>query len=456
MTIVLYTFSKRPDSTKRPSSGGRSLSATLKEATSILYPSFLFQFSGNPTAYNYAYVPDFDRYYYITDWTATAGMWDATCKVDVLASWKENIGASKQYVLRAEAESDGTIIDTLYPTKGAAEVVTDDMLPVWEEGQTFVVGVYGDNGATIGGISYITLTPSEMKNYMAAILGIGSWTDNVPAELGEEVFKTIFNPIQYIASVMLFPFTIPGRHTVRTLKFGWWDFEISCGIITERTYTATTGLGTLPKHPQANERGAYLNASPYTKYSFWAPPFGEVELDTPVLLDCDWARVDMTIDYVTGKCTGVFMGQDGKNTKYLFTRTSTLAVPVQLSQITAGAGVGQVVSSAVALGRDAIMGNALGAAENVGEMASAALPKITTVGTNGDFSQYSLTQHITATFLTVVDEDIDGRGRPLCKTRRISDLPGFVQVSDAKIAFNCTSPETTEIKNFMEGGFHYE
>lgn len=456
MNVTLYTFSKRPDSTKRPPQGGLMLSATLKDSTSLLSPVLLFALSGNPTPYNYAYIPDFGRYYYINDWKAAAGMWEASCKVDVLASWKESIGASTQYVLRAEAESDGTIIDTLYPTKGAAQVVTDYMLPVWEEGQTFVVGLYGDNGATIGGISYITLTPAEMKTYMAAILGIGTWTNSIPAEMGEEVFKTIFNPIQYVASVMLFPFVIPGEHTTRNLKFGWWDFSLSCGIITERTLTTTTGLGALPKHPQSAARGEYLNASPYTKYTFWAPPFGEVELDTPVLLDCDVAAVNMTVDYITGKCTGVFVGKNNEGTKYLFTRTAQLSVPVQLSQITAGTGVGSVVSSAVALGKDAITGNALGAGENVGDMASAALPKITTIGTNGDFSQYGLTQHITATFLTVVDEDTDGRGRPLCKNRVISSLPGFIQVSDAKVAFDCTPAETAEIVSYMEGGFHYE
>lgn len=62
LSVTLYTFSKRLNSTKiPPSAEGLTVKAVLKDNTSIIRPEL--EVVENVTTYNYAYIPSFSRYY---------------------------------------------------------------------------------------------------------------------------------------------------------------------------------------------------------------------------------------------------------------------------------------------------------------------------------------------------------------------------------------------------------
>ena len=66
LSVTLYNFSKRLNSTKTPpSDGGFTVQAVLKDNTSIIRPEL--EVVENVTAYNYAYIPSFSRYYFVQD-----------------------------------------------------------------------------------------------------------------------------------------------------------------------------------------------------------------------------------------------------------------------------------------------------------------------------------------------------------------------------------------------------
>ncbi len=65
ITLTLYSFKKRENSTKRPSTGGTDFSVVLLDETSLMTPTFKLSIGSNPIGYNYAYVSDFNRYYFI-------------------------------------------------------------------------------------------------------------------------------------------------------------------------------------------------------------------------------------------------------------------------------------------------------------------------------------------------------------------------------------------------------
>lgn len=66
-------------------------SGTLKEETSIISPVVLMELE-NPSNYNYAYIPEFRRYYFISDIVSVRkGLWRISMKVDVLESFKNYI-----------------------------------------------------------------------------------------------------------------------------------------------------------------------------------------------------------------------------------------------------------------------------------------------------------------------------------------------------------------------------
>lgn len=66
-------------------------SGTLKEETSIISPVVLMELE-NPSSYNYAYIPEFGRYYFINDIVSVRkGLWRISMQVDVLESFKNYI-----------------------------------------------------------------------------------------------------------------------------------------------------------------------------------------------------------------------------------------------------------------------------------------------------------------------------------------------------------------------------
>ena len=117
MNVYLMTYAKKENSTARPALTGLTpFTGTLRSQCSIIHPSIGFDLGQNtqPTA-NYSYIPDFGRYYFIQNWTFDRGIWWADLMVDVLATWRSDIGSSTQYVLRSADTWNGQIIDTLYP-----------------------------------------------------------------------------------------------------------------------------------------------------------------------------------------------------------------------------------------------------------------------------------------------------------------------------------------------------
>lgn len=66
-------------------------SGSLKDETSVTNPVVIMELE-NPTGFNYAYIPEFGRYYFIDDIVSVrTGLWKISMKVDVLESFKNNI-----------------------------------------------------------------------------------------------------------------------------------------------------------------------------------------------------------------------------------------------------------------------------------------------------------------------------------------------------------------------------
>lgn len=127
MTVVFYSFTKRPNSTKQPTGGVSLTGVQIKEECSFTNPALKMSptiMSGtfDPSLYNYCYIPSWHRYYYITDWKYLNGIWECYCQVDVLASFKTAIGATQSYIIRSASLYNGDIIDTFYPSTSVVAI----------------------------------------------------------------------------------------------------------------------------------------------------------------------------------------------------------------------------------------------------------------------------------------------------------------------------------------------
>lgn len=445
---MLWKFSKKENSTKRPSdSDATMVDCETNNDFDLLNPVFVFSFRGgssNPTQYNYCYVGNFKRYYWITGWTFSNGQWIASCAVDALASWKTEIGRQSAYVLRSAAAFDGDIQDTLYPAK--MDIVLDVSTaksPFDLQGE-YVVGTIADGGIT----NYAILTPEEFTNFSKAAFS-DAFYQGVAAGV-DWMAKAAFDPMQYLRSVLYLPFPAGGGGRAAAVKLGWWDTGI-VGLFT-RTGGAHSAHFTLhvPKHPQAGDRGAYLNCAPYASYMLDCRPWGRISLDPEDLKDVSSVTFDIQVDDVTGE--GVLTTTIGGGRRVL--AVAQVGQPVQLSQVKHN--VGGAIVSAVGGVASAVAGNAIGAVVGIGNAVNSVMGKVNTIGVNGSASQLGTPPQLSATFIKIVDENNADRGRPLCQVRRIDTLPGYQIHADPEMSLPCTQSEMVTISGYLTGGFLYE
>ena len=467
LSVTLYEFKKRENSTKRPDSSAtqRTHNAVLKTPTSLLRPEISFDFGlkGNPSFYNYAYISNLgNRYYFIRDWTVSEGhIWTAHMEVDVLASWKASIGASTQYVTRSSFSSDGSIVDGLYPAKGDVTLRAEST-SIWPtvtaiSGGSYVVGIVNNSADAIGAVAYYVFSEAKFRAFMAYLMGDVSWTGQID-DISVDLLKVLFNPMQYITSVMWYPDNAPAGEKVTSIPFGWWNLPVSAAKLKTSGVLPSAANITIPKHPQAATRGKYLNAAPFSQYTFDSRVWGIIPIDTTSIINEEALSMSYTVDYTTG-IADMYL-KAGLSDYAIAVRRGQYGVPVQIAQIgqnylnmalTSVNGAANVASK---------LFNPVGAitagANMIGDMINASMPEFATSGSNGTVANFTSAPTLYAKFLPVVSDDNDDRGRPYCKKVGLSSLPGYQVSADPDLAIAGTSEENREIKNYLAGGYFYE
>jgi hypothetical protein len=461
--ITLYTFSKEINSTARPT-GGTTYSCVLKEPCGILSPTVSLNLgtSASPTNSNYAYIDSFDRYYYIREWTFNKGLWYATMEVDVLASWRGTIGSTSCYILRSSNESDGKIIDTAYPAKSSSSIQDSQIKPSpWITDSIgngcYVVGVAGQS------TTYYIFTKSALDLFFAYLFSdtyamdmTANWSSTFPQ------LKAQCNPLQYITSLMWFPFQVVGDN-VTSIRVGWVNVPVACWAVSGSGIANGLTGWTLRKHPQAATRGDYLNNTPFSNYTLFYPPWGTIQLDPECIANSTNIIAEWDVDLRTGQGTLIVASGDSMadNTHVMSWVHSQVGVPQQVSQIVSkGYGFGNAFAPLLSAGANIVAGNYAGAAvtaaAEIGNAAAAKIPSASTIGSNGGINALRGDPAIQYEFKYIVDEDNTNIGRPLCSIRQVSTLGGYIKATNINLSIYSTAEEKEKIIGFMEGGFYYE
>ena len=464
--VSLWKINKKENSTYRPTGSATTYQCVSNADFDILNPDIPLNIglAENPTAWNYAYISAFNRYYFITDWRVQNGMWWCSLKCDVLASWRDEIGGQVLYVDRSAAEFDGNIVDTTYPATADFSVtsvpftLTDADQHAWKTNGayadgTFIMGVIGKGGA----VNFWAFPYTHYLNFMKAVF-------NYDYGFADEQVKAVFNPIQYITSVIWVPFVYAGTGTVN-VDFGWWTIgdqssgAYSLGAGAVHTFNVTVNL---PKHPQQT-RGAWLNGSQFTRYKLKLPCYGILDVQGFDMVDATSITISVDLDMSTGKAiayikpntvsvnTQVVEFQAGVNVQVSQIQSSMISMGANWLRNTGS--VGEYVSNSIA-GAFAGMGGLLSGLTNLANFDFS--DKVSTAGTTGSMAATLIDGALIGVFQMLADENLPDRGRPLCKRRTVGNLTGFMQISDADISIPCTLSELAQIRGYMNGGFFYE
>ena len=91
-TISLFKTVSENNRVVKTLTDEKQLSGELRNQTSVLNPSIVIESADNISTYNYAYIPEFGRYYYITDiMSIRTNCWVVSMRCDVLMSYKDEI-----------------------------------------------------------------------------------------------------------------------------------------------------------------------------------------------------------------------------------------------------------------------------------------------------------------------------------------------------------------------------
>lgn len=474
--VNLYTFAKDSNSTKQPTGTGTEFDCNILSPADITAPVVEIAAS-DLTAYNYAHITAFHRYYFVEGCTYADGLWRLSLKCDVLATYKTNIGAESLYVLRAASSSDGNIQDNYYPptasvTKRHQYQVASELIPGYQippgeheyqflgfDGGYIVLNVAGTG--TAGATTLILMTTWDFRDLVSLLY------TSIDGFQFSDMIKSVVqkfggNPQELINGAMWVPWAFNGDN-YDVIQIGAWqayDYTdpdnptpINGLYIDDPVMELTDVTFNINKHPQAATRGNYLNLAPYTNYVLGVPGCGVVSLDSSKLIGETKIKVKRTIDAFTGQYqVDVITNSGGQTIAHLI---GQMGVPITLR----GANnVDRVMGNILETAGMAVSGNVIGAVSaGIGTLFSMAEGTPTSTGMGAGFSEIlGKPMWFDTIHYAVTDEDNTHNGRPLMQVKTISSLSGYIQVQKGDVAIAGTQAEADEIRTLLEGGFYYE
>ena len=469
-SVKLYTLSKRDNSTKRPTANtGTNFDCVIKTGSGIMRPTISLDIGvGNdPSQYNYAYISAFGRYYFIEEWYFERALWTASLRVDVLATYKTEIGSANLYIMRASGAHNGNIVDTLYPAKTGCSFASDTKTNPWTDAMTYVIGVISEGGM-LGAMSYWAMGIGGFSNVCTNLLssldGTGAVTSangyDFIGDCSQALQRSLVDPLQYIKTCIMLPVAIGDTigDTGQNIMVYNWDAHQTGKLLHPNQAITKTYSFSISKHPDTNSRGNYVNSAPFTNISLTIPPFGVFDIDTSVTCNASTLTAVIRIDQITGKasltisCNGIVLNRV----------EAQLGIPISMSSVKqdfigAASGLAGAIGGAAAGALSGGLGGmVLGAASGIGNAITSLVPRASTIGTTGSYGTLIGDFRLDHQFFRPVADDNTHNGRPLCEVRQINTLSGYMIIQDGDVAINGTASEDAKVRAYLESGFYYE
>lgn len=333
MDINFYTtFNKARNSTARPSGTPVTLTGILKEECSIYEPvvkiamdNFNVTSSNKRIIYfNYAYIPEFGRYYFVVDKVYTLGYWEFHMRCDVMGTWRTVIGSQRQFIMRSGEAGD--VDDTMYIPGLTVRRVAQPLNQLFDDdindiafGQNnlgngvYIVTMAGAPDNSIpGNVSALinntyALTKSsfdDLRNELStsSYTGISAAQD----DLTENVAKVLINPFQYVIRCFYIPISwinlFPSGSTNSRIRYGWYTLNARGFVVSDPVIYKNLFAGNIPKNNLYSQQGYnFMNSSRWTKYSIQEHIIGNVPIPNEYLLPADIIHIHAFIDLCSGE-----------------------------------------------------------------------------------------------------------------------------------------------------------
>lgn len=473
MTITTWKatqFSKRKNSTKVPGTSPTPTSHTvrLKNPTSLVNPTIIFDGHITPSDIVYARIDDFGRYYFVADYRYDGPNTEIDFVSDPMGSFKTDIGSVDGHIVRASNSSayDLSYTDplnppsqdvTFYHGSQSLQLFNEDIFDA--NAASYILTVMSDTGSGGNGfaVSY-KVTDAQLRALADKF---------VDPNFIDQLYQEFTNPMDAIISCKRVPIkstsSIWSGTTVNDIKIA----SYSTGIGGLQIGTHMYPLGRSITNPAASVT-KYMKAPPYATYFAYLPFVGVVPVDYQNILGGAFI-FDVFIDTITGDI--IYKLQDNDNKPVAtFSGNFATEVPVSSKSFSATGIVGGLVTvagGAVAAGVALATGGAgllPGLAATAAGWGAAAMSCEQHSQINGGVSSaLSCKLDLDVVFFAVIKKaqsallHVDTEGAMSHKHAQPIFYSGYLQYFNARLLGGAmTDGERTEIENYMNTGFYYE
>lgn len=444
--IILYHFSKRKNSTKRPTGQGTSIPCLLKSNTTFQNPVFKLKLSLD-SALQYNYLQWADHYYFINlTVSLNNDMIEISASEDVLATYRTEISNYTCFIERS-AKQTTLANDSMYiPTNGWVSQSTIVGQPI----NTFVNG-YAPNyllrTVSLEGINTYYIRGKELKKLCSFMYSYGS----IPDVLDSALTRLFFNPFQYILDLKWLPFIADKFvNAIDTVKLGYWDSYVNAYLIDDASCTFSYDLS-LGNPLYADTDFRYYNAA-FSKYTVKLPFVGVIPIN-PTKTHKGQLKATYNFDAVSGMAdVWLTSGSD----EYAHFQCQ-LAVPVQIGYATTN--ISQLTTSLIDTATSAVTMNPIKATTSIVDaFQSVTAPEPNMIGMVGNIS--SILNNMDANSIcyacTSIDPDGTSEGYIDGTVRSISALSGFVKCRNASIQIAGFEGDQEQVNSYLNNGFYFE
>lgn len=443
MKAIFYNFTKKENSTKQPDIAGTEYEVYLKSNTSIENPTFLIE--GINLSFNYCYVQELSRYYFINDIVlGNNSIYEVSCVTDLLATYKTDIGNYTAFVERSSSNYNLNINDNcVSATQSVVTTRTANTSISWINPASgcYALRVIGRDG-TIR--SYTRVYLSDFQNIFNPDI-VTSLLDADVKELG----ALMFDASSYVVGAYWLPMAwadLPATEQ-RDIYIKYYNTGVRGLPISGFREIIDLTINT----PQAYYTDFRAYNPNFTRYQLYLPSVGVVPVSSELV--AKGLSVDIRLDMQNGVM--VYCLKAGGNMISSYEGNLFTSIPL----VNTSSDFKNTISSAVSTLGSIASGNiplATASAVNTASNVLTSTPSVTGAYQSAAMIVMHPDIELTAIVNGSGDKPSTVAGIPLFSNKKINTLSGFIKCGGASVDISGLATDRTTINSFLNTGFYFE
>lgn len=456
MFLKLYKHNKRINSTLLPSEEDVLISGevSLKSATSIDEPVFVMACGEEHMPYaricNYAECQG--NYYWVVDTVQlNKNHIQIQCKLDPLTTYKNQILATKAYVVYSESHGNYHTLDNRITarTDNLQKTEVVKMNDLFSSDLNTIIEVTNGTGGSFDTPYLLTATETSFLKQ-----------ELVTPDFLNEMKQYFSNPLENVIRAQLTPVTLGNLDnwgTLDRIQVGNYMLE-SQG----RRFSSSKMVKKFYTIPIPWLYSDFRNRSPYTNITLYMPFVGMVSLDTAVLYNTNSIFIEVFVEPISGSVVYKIYADSPASTEVsvlIDTYSGNCNTETPIARVTTVNGVQGTISAALvgaSLATNPVMALVSGAS-----LIDAFRQKTQINGALSSAIGSQLGQNIELTVWsskTNADpsEVANVIGLPYNSTAELGKLSGYTQTQNVSVSAIAREPILNEINAFLNGGIYIE